>query len=81
MAPLDWPDVDTETEWVASQRRWTRGWRLFVLPTVFLVYLLYVVQSVGENNSGSAVFVGDAILVVFALAYFVLITAGVRVGS
>jgi two-component system sensor histidine kinase DesK len=81
VAPLDWPDVDTETEWVASQRRWTRGWRLFVLPTVFLVYLLYVVQSVGENNSGSAVFVGDAILVVFALAYFVLITAGARAGS
>ncbi len=52
-----------------------------MLPTVFLVYLFYVAQSVGDNNSGSAVFVGDAILVVFALAYLVLIAAGPPGGS
>jgi two-component system sensor histidine kinase DesK len=74
-------EVELQGDWVASQRRWTRGWRRYVLPTVFLVYLLYVAQSVGDNNSGSAVFVGDAILVVFALVYLMLIAAGPPGGS
>jgi two-component system, NarL family, sensor histidine kinase DesK len=75
------PRIPAEADWLDRQRRWTRGWRRFVLPTVFLVYLLYVAQSVGDNNEGSAAFVGDAILVVFALTYFVLIAAGPRGGS
>ena len=85
VSSLDWDDVDAEVEpqgdWVASQRRWTQGWRRFVLPTVFLVYLLYVAQSVGDNNSGSEAFVGDAILVVFALVYLALVAAGPRASS
>ncbi len=85
VSSLDWDDVDAEVEpqgdWVASQRRWTQGWRRLVLPTVFLVYLLYVVQSVADNNSGSEAFVGDAILVVFALVYLAMVAAGQRTSS
>ncbi len=85
VSSLDWDDVDAEVEpqgdWVASQRRWTQGWRRLVLPTVFLVYLLYVVQSVADNNSGSEAFLGDAILVVFALVYLAMVAAGQRTSS
>lgn len=69
-------EVEPQGVWEASQRRWTHGWRRFVLPTAFLVYLLYVAQSVGDNNEGSAAFVGYAILVLFAVAYLVLIAGG-----
>jgi two-component system sensor histidine kinase DesK len=72
--------VDAEDEphagWMATERRWTQGWRRFVLPTVFLVYLGYVAQSVANNNDGSAAFAGYAILVAFAVAYFLLVAGG-----
>ena len=78
--PLDWDHVDAEDEphadWVATERRWTQGWRRFVLPTVFLVYLGYVAQSVGKNNNGTVAFAGYAILVAFAVAYLLLIAGG-----
>jgi two-component system, NarL family, sensor histidine kinase DesK len=78
--PVDWGGVDAEDEphadWVATERRWTKGWRRFVLPAVFLVYLAYVAQSVGKNNGGGAAFAGYAILIAFALAYLLLIAGG-----
>jgi two-component system sensor histidine kinase DesK len=83
--PLDWGGVDAEDEphadWVATERRWTKGWRRFVLPGVFLVYLGYVAQSVGKNDDGSAAFAGYAILVAFSLAYLLLIAGGPEGGS
>ena len=60
---------EPHADWVATERRWTQGWRRFVLPTVFLVYLGYVAQSVAKNNHGNAAFAGYAILVAFAVAY------------
>jgi len=74
-------EVEPEGRWVTSQRRWTQGWRRFVLPTAFLVYLLYVAQSVADNNEGAAAIVGYAILLAFALAYLLFIAWGPRAGS
>ena len=78
--PVDWGGVDAEDEphadWIATERRWTQGWRRFVLPAVFLVYLGYVAQSVAKNNDGSAALAGYAILVAFAVAYLLLIAGG-----
>jgi two-component system, NarL family, sensor histidine kinase DesK len=77
--------VDAEDEphadWVATERRWTQGWRRFVLPAVFLVYLGYVAQSVAKNNHGSAALVGYVILVAFAVAYLLLVAGGPDGGS
>ena len=76
--------MDAEVEpgegWVASQRRWTQGWRRFVLPSVFLVYLLYVAGAVGNYNEAAAEIVGDAILVAFAVCYLALVEAGPNAG-
>ena len=66
--------------WVASQRRWTQGWRRLVLPTVFLVYLVYVAGAVAKYNGAPAEIVGDAILVAFAGCYLALVVAGSQVG-
>jgi two-component system, NarL family, sensor histidine kinase DesK len=76
--------VDAEVElgegWVASQRRWTQGWRRLVLPAVFLVYLVYVVGAVANYNGAPTEIVGDAILVAFTGCYLGLVVAGPRVG-
>jgi two-component system sensor histidine kinase DesK len=66
--------------WVASQRRWTQGWRRLVLPTVFLVYLVYVAGAVAKYNGAPAEIVGDAILVAFAGCYLALVVAGPQIG-
>jgi two-component system, NarL family, sensor histidine kinase DesK len=65
--------------WVASQRRWTQGWRRLVLPTVFLVYLVYVAGAVAKYNGAPAEIVGDAILVAFAGCYLALVVAGPQI--
>lgn len=84
IATVNWVDVDAEVEpvnpaeaeWVARQRRWTQGWLRFVLPAVFLVYLLYVAQAVGKYNDGTAAVWGYLILVAFAACYLAFLRDG-----
>jgi two-component system sensor histidine kinase DesK len=81
---LNWTDVDAEVEpvnpaeaeWVARQRRWTQGSLRFVLPSLFLVYLLYVAQAVGKYNDGTAAVWGYLILLAFAACYLALVREG-----
>jgi two-component system, NarL family, sensor histidine kinase DesK len=72
------PDVEpaspAETEWVASQRRWTQGWRRFVLPGVFLVYLLYVAQAVAQNSHGAGAAFGYAVLAAFSACWLLVVS-------
>jgi two-component system sensor histidine kinase DesK len=70
------PVNPAEAEWVARQRRWTQGWLRFVLPGVFLVYLLYVAQAVGKYNDGTAAVWGYLILVAFAACYLAIVREG-----
>ena len=70
------PVNPAEAEWVARQRRWTQGWLRFVLPAVFLVYLLYVAQAVGNYNDGTAAVWGYLILVAFAACYLAFVREG-----
>ena len=65
-----------EARWVASQRRWTRGWRRFLTPAVFLLYLLYVIPSVSENQHGASAIAGDAIVAAFALVFLAIVQVG-----
>jgi hypothetical protein len=76
------PDVElaspVEAEWVASERKWTQGWRRLVLPGVFLVYLLYVVGPIGRFSYGAGKVFGYAILAGFAVSYLAIVRAAVR---
>ncbi len=70
------PANPAEAEWVASQRRWTHGWRRLVLPAVFLVYLLYVVSAVATTSSGAGAACGYVLVAAFSVCYLVLVREG-----
>ena len=63
------PATPAEAEWVATQRKWGQGWRRLALPGVLTVYLLYVVDSVGQYSHGSGRIWGYAVIAAFALCY------------
>ena len=63
------PASPAETEWVASQRKWTRGWRRVVFPGVFLVYLVEVGAGVAQFSKGLDAVLGYLILAGFAGCY------------
>jgi two-component system sensor histidine kinase DesK len=67
------PYSPDEADWVASQRRWTQGWRRFLLPVVFLVYLLFVAVAVSNNSRGAQAVIGYAILAVYVVIYLVMV--------
>jgi two-component system, NarL family, sensor histidine kinase DesK len=70
------PANPAEANWVARQRRWTQGWRRFVLPVVFLVYLLYVAQAIAKHSHGVGGGFGYVMLVVFGAAYLLMVSQG-----
>ena len=61
---------------VSGHLSWVQDWRRYIAPAVFLVYLLYAAQSVGQNSHGASMVAGDAILVVFAGCFLGLIRIG-----
>lgn len=79
MQPNVEPVIPAEAEWVASQRRWTQGWRRFVVPMIFLVYLFYVGQAVAQDERGRGAGVavaGYAVLAAFCLCYLFAVWKG-----
>jgi two-component system, NarL family, sensor histidine kinase DesK len=67
------PDVEpaspAEAEWLASHRKWTRGWRAPVVSAIILVYLAYVVAAIPQYSRGAAAVAGYVILAAFAAAW------------
>ena len=61
-----------EANWVAAQRAWGRGWRLLVLPVLFLAYLVYVGQGVAHYSHGAGAAIGFAVLAVFVACYLAI---------
>jgi two-component system, NarL family, sensor histidine kinase DesK len=67
------PAGPADAAWVASQRKWGRGWRGVVFPGVFCAYLISVVSAVHEYSHGAAAVGGYAIVGVFVVAYLSLV--------
>ncbi len=63
------PAGQAESEWVAIQRKWTRGWRHVVFPGVFLVYLVQVGVGVAQYSRGLDAVAGYVVLAAFCVAY------------
>jgi two-component system sensor histidine kinase DesK len=61
--------AEPETEWVAYQRKWARGWRRIVFPGIFLVYLVEPATAIAKYSSGPLAVVGYALLVAFCVCY------------
>jgi two-component system, NarL family, sensor histidine kinase DesK len=76
-APVSWSSVDgqfgpvtpAEAEWLASQRKWTLGWRRLLLAAIPLVYLVFLAASVHENSRGAGEVLGFAIIAIFAVGW------------
>lgn len=63
------PGSPAEAQWLASQRRWVKGWRRYLLVAIPLVYLIFVAASVGKNSHGAGQIAGYAILAAFAVCW------------
>ncbi len=62
---------------IAERRRqWRRGWRRWVFPGIWLVYLGQAVGGVSAHSSGAAAVAGYLIIVAFAGCYLVALPAG-----
>jgi two-component system sensor histidine kinase DesK len=64
------PASPAEAEWLAAQRKWAHGWRLFVLHAAPLAYLLFVVGAIHSYSRGAGAVAGYAVLAAFAAAWF-----------
>ena len=71
--PLLGPAGSAEAAWVASQRKWGRGWRRVIFPGVFLVYLISVVSGVHQHSRGGGAVAGYAIVGLFVVGYMSLV--------
>ena len=73
-APLHWPtnvepDECDPGEAIAPRPQLGTGWRRWVFPSIWLVYLGQTVGGVHDNSSGVAAVVGYAIVGAFAVCY------------
>jgi two-component system, NarL family, sensor histidine kinase DesK len=58
-----------EADWVASQRRWTAGWRRRLGLSIPLVYLVFLAIAVPENSRGIGTVCGFVILAAFVACW------------
>ncbi|MGO9961524.1 MAG: histidine kinase [Solirubrobacteraceae bacterium] len=65
-----------EAQWVATQRRWTQGWRRYLLSGAFLVYLVFVIPTLANNRHPLGAVLGFVILVAFAACFLALVREG-----
>jgi two-component system, NarL family, sensor histidine kinase DesK len=70
--PWGW-DVGTPTA-EAQRRKWW-GWRRYVFPGIWLIYLAQTASGVSKHSSGWAEIVGYAIIAAFCLAYVLALPA------
>jgi two-component system sensor histidine kinase DesK len=69
MDPHVEPANPAEAEWLASHRKWTRGWRPLVFAGALLGYLAFVFGAVAQFSHGGAAIAGYVILSAFAVGY------------
>lgn len=60
-------------EVVRDQRGWAGGWRRWVFPGIWLIYLGQTVSGVSQHSSGVGAVVGYLLVVVFASLYLWLL--------
>ncbi|MCA1657187.1 MAG: histidine kinase dimerization/phosphoacceptor domain-containing protein [Actinobacteria bacterium] len=58
-----------------NRRAWARGWRRFIFPGAFLLYLTQTVSGIDRHSSGGGAAVGYAALLAFCACYLVALSA------
>jgi two-component system, NarL family, sensor histidine kinase DesK len=69
----DTPDALSLAE---RQRQWRTGWRRYVFPSIWLIYLAQTASGVSKHASGVVAVFGYLIIVAFAACYIVALPAG-----
>jgi two-component system, NarL family, sensor histidine kinase DesK len=69
MNPAWDPARGPAAEWEDTRRHWAHGWRRFLFPGVFLLYLAQTAAGVDEHSSGATAVAGYLILLAFCLCY------------
>jgi two-component system, NarL family, sensor histidine kinase DesK len=72
------PATAAEAEWFESQRRWTQGRRRIFMPSLPLVYLVFLGISVAQNSRGAGEIAGFVIMAAFVAAWITLPVVGTR---
>lgn len=67
---------DAVRVWLQRRHAYGSGWRRWVFPGLWLIYLGQTVGGVHRHSSGAAVIVGDVIVVAFAVCYLACIPTG-----
>ncbi len=75
------PAGPAEKEFVASQRKWTQGWRRVVFPGVFLVYLVQVGAGVAQYSRGLGAVAGYVLVGAFCICYVLAVPEAWRENS
>ena len=81
MDPVATSAGPAEREWVATQLKWTRGWRRVVFPGVFLVYLAQVAAGVAQYSKGLGVVAGYLVIAAFCVGYLFALPEAWRTDS
>ena len=64
-------------EWAERQRRWGKGWRRYVFPYLFMVYLAETAGGIVEYSKGIEAVAGFAILTAFCTCYVIAIPSAI----
>jgi two-component system, NarL family, sensor histidine kinase DesK len=59
-----------------QQRMWRTGWRRYVFPGIWLIYLAQTASGVSQHSHGWAAVLGYLIIVAFAACYLIALPAG-----
>ena len=62
--------------WLRRRRQHTAGWRRWIFPGLWLIYLAQVGASVHRHSSGAGAAVGYAVIVAFATCYLACLPVG-----
>jgi two-component system, NarL family, sensor histidine kinase DesK len=66
----------TADAFTEQQRLWRSGWRRYVFPSIWLIYLLQTASGVANHAAGWVAAVGYAIVLAFAFCYLAALPAG-----
>jgi two-component system, NarL family, sensor histidine kinase DesK len=73
--------MDKEARWAAGRWQWAHGWRGLLLPSLPLVYLIFVVGAIDQNSRGAASIAGYVILAAFAACWVLAAALLIRPGT
>lgn len=62
-------------EWDRNRQQWARGWRRFIFPGVFLLYLGQVLAGISNHASGLGAVAGCVVLLAYCACYLVALPA------